>query len=135
MNTDRRPGSRLPDDPAYWQGLAARSIDAALDSRDADDVPHGALVSETRSAAPTVASPWWGGLAEAAYMLAASALLALVGGSLLLAERSPVTTTETHALMDAIAPDDDLLASLMDADAPPPAMAMLRVVARREVER
>ena len=120
MNTDRRPGSRLPDDPAYWQGLAARSVDAALE-------PH--------RAAPVVGSPWWRGLSDAAFMLAASAVLALVGGFLLLDERSAVTTAGTHALTDAIAPDDDLLRRLMNADEPPPATAMLHLVARREVER
>lgn len=123
MNSDRRPGSRLPDDPAYWQNLAGRSIVSAL---------------EPRSGAPAVVSPWWHGLSDAAFTLAASALLAMVGGSLLLDERAPVpapVSMEAHALTHAVAPDDDLLTSLMNPDEPPPATAMLRVVARREVQR
>ncbi|HSK19203.1 MAG TPA: hypothetical protein VK912_08685 [Longimicrobiales bacterium] len=135
MNTDR-PGSRLPDESAYWQDLAARSIDAAFDSGDADVALHGDGVAEPRNAALVVASPWWRGLSDAAFTLAASALLALVGGALLLDERSPVPAAEVHALTGAIAPDDDdVLTSLMNADEPPPAMAMLRVVARREAAR
>ena len=120
MNTDRRPGSRMPDDPAYWRGLAARSIDAAL---------------EPDAAVPGEAAPWWQGLSDAAFMLAASALLALLGGTQLVEERQPVTATQTHALTNAIVPEVDLLSTLMNADEPPPAMAMLRVVARREVAR
>ena len=136
MNTDRRPASRLPDDPAYWQGLAARSVEKALASDEADVAPGGDVGPEPPDGAPVIASPWWRGLSDAAFMLAASALLALAGGSLLLDERSsPVTRMETHALTDAIAPDDDLLRRLMSADEPPPATAMLHLVARREVER
>lgn len=146
MNIDRRPGSRLPDDPAYWQRLAARSVEQAFATGDAHVASHGDIGPVDReeggrsrirphNGASVASSPWWRDLSDAAFMLAASALFALVGGSLLLEERSPATTAETHALTSAIAPDDDLLSSLMSAEAPPPAIAMLRVVARREVER
>lgn len=135
MNSERRPGSRLPDDAAYWERLAARSVAAAFDNGGAHVVARGAPALDPPGLALAVASPWWRGLSDAAFMLAASALLALVSGAVLLDERAPGTLTEAHAFTAAIAPDDDVLASLMNADEPPPAMAMLRVVARREAER
>jgi hypothetical protein len=125
MNIDRQPGSRLPEDPAYWQHLAARSVDAAF----------GAAVEHAGSPRDAANEPWWRGMSDAAFMLAASAVFALIGGSLLLDNRLPRTTAEAHPLTGALAPDDDLLASLLNADAPPPAAAMLRLVALREVKR
>lgn len=115
MSSDRQSGSRLPDDPAYWENLAARSVDAAF--------------------SPS-ATEWWRGMSDMAFVLAASAVLALLGGSLLLDDRSPDATTATHAFTGAFAPDDPLLASLVNATAgPPPASALLRLVALREAER
>lgn len=124
MNSDRAHGSRLPDDPAYWHDLAERAIEAACEA------PAAAAPAPAASDAP-----WWGGMSDAAFMLAATAALALIGGSLLLDDRSPRSVTEAHALTGALAPDDDVLASLLNAAEPPPATALLRVVARREVER
>ena len=124
MNSDRRPGSRLPDDDAYWQDLAARAVDAAF--------RRPGRAAEVPGRSPT---PWWRGMSDAAFVLAASAALALIGGSLLLDDRSTRTATDAHALRGALVPEDDLLASLLNADEPPPPAALLRLVARREVER
>jgi hypothetical protein len=124
MNSDRRPGSRLPDDDAYWQDLAARTVVAAF-SRPGP-------AAEVPGISP---APWWRGMSDAAYVLAASAALALIGGSLLLDDPSTRTATDADALRGALAPEDDLLASLLNADEPPPAAALLRLLARREVER
>lgn len=114
MSTGRRPGTRLPDDPAYWEDLAARSVAAAFGARD----------------------PWWRGVSDAAFVLAASAVLALLGGALLLDDRPPRDPTEAVAFTDALAPDDPLLVSLLRSPAePPPATTLLRLVATREARR
>lgn len=122
MTFERKPGARLPDDPAYWERLAERAIDAAFN----------APARRTASSA----EPWWRTLSDASFVLAASAVLALLGGSLLLDDRLPGATPETHALTGAFAPDDPMLGSLLNATAgPPPASALLRLVALREAER
>lgn len=121
MSIDRQSGSRLPDDPAYWERLAARSVNAAF-----DPWWRGMAAFD----------PWWRGISDAAFVLAASAVFALLGGSLLLGERSPRAAAEVHALTGALAPDDPLLGSLLNASSgPPPASALLRLVALREAER
>lgn len=148
MRSERRRGARLPEDPGYWEELAARSVDAAFGSSTAPAASRGQRAGVAgqpiESHAPPAhrpTRPWWGALSDASFMLAASAVLAVLGGSLLLDERTPVTlqpraAAETHALMAALAPDDALLASLLDASAgPPTAAALLRLVALREVER
>lgn len=148
MSSDRRSGSRLPQDPAYWENLAARSIDAALRSSsvhaggtragDARETRAGDARDETARfavRAGAIRDPWWRGLSDAAFILAASAVLALFAGSVLLSERSPRAAPE-RALTHALAPDDPLLASLLDVPAgPPSASALLRLVALREEQR
>lgn len=119
MSSEQRPGSRLPDDAEYWDDLAARSIDAALG-------PSRSRVAAERA--------WWCGLSDAAYVLAASALLAVIGGSLLLGER-PRAEADAHALADALGPVDPLLGSLLAASVEPPASALLTLVALREEAR
>jgi hypothetical protein len=122
MTFERKPGTRLPDDPAYWERLAERAIDAAFNA-------------PARRTASSV-EPWWRTLSDASFVLAASAVLALIGGSLLLDERAPTAPTESHALAAALAPDDPLLASLLDASAgPPPATTLLRLIGLREERR
>lgn len=116
MNSDRRPGSRLPEDPAYWEELASRSVEAAFRSSAAFD-------------------PWWRAMSDAAFVLAASAVIAVFGGSLLLQERSAGPAMEGHALTSALAPDDPMLVTLLNAPAAPPASALLKFVALREEER
>jgi hypothetical protein len=121
MSIDPQSGSRLPDDPAYWENLAARSVEAAFSAP--QPLGHSAI-------------EWWRGMSDAAFVLAASAVLALIGGSLLLDDRSSGATTEMHSLTGAFAPDDPLLGSLLNEDAgPPPASALLTLVALREAER
>ncbi|MGH7481563.1 MAG: hypothetical protein ACRELV_05365 [Longimicrobiales bacterium] len=136
MNSDRRPGTRLPDDPAYWEELAVRSVDVAFGVSAGQA---GLRVAHGQGAAP---DPWWRGISDAAFMLAASAVVALFGGSLLLGERSPRAMPDARpipqarALTAPLAPDDPLLASLLDASAgPPSASALLELVALREEER
>lgn len=129
MRSDRPSEARLPDDPAYWEDLAARSIDAAFGgaTRDRD--------------------AWWRGMSDGAFVLAASAVFALLGASLVVGERAPRATTNAHAFSElhgltthllgaALAPDDPMLATLLDASAgPPPPSALLRLVALREEAR
>lgn len=151
MNSERRPATRLPEDPAYWEDLAARSVDAAFRSSaapDASSLAHardGAFdaLAQTRDGAfdslaharDGAFDAWWRTMSDAAFLLAASAVLAVFGGSLLLEERAPGAAMERHALTGALAPDDPLLASLLDApDAPPPS-ALLRLVVLRQEER
>lgn len=131
MKGDRRPGSRLPEDPAYWDGLAARSVEAAFRSSVA--APRGLAVARARSGAGV--DPWWRAMSDAAFVLAASAVIAVFGGSLLLQERSAGPAPEGHALTSALAPDDPLLVTLLNAPAAPPASALLKLVALREEER
>ncbi|HEX6134086.1 MAG TPA: hypothetical protein VFZ24_08985 [Longimicrobiales bacterium] len=121
--TSERPGSRLPDDPRYWENLAARSVEAAF----------GGAHARPESAA---AYPWWRGLSESAFALAASAVLALAGGSLLIGVRSPRADQEPGAFAGALAPDDPLLRTLLDApDEPASGAALLELLALREEER
>jgi hypothetical protein len=144
MNIDRQSGSRLPDDPAYWENLAERSVQAAFGADAAHDASpaaaaHAARVPFRHSAPQQLghyATEWWRGMSDAAFVLAAGAVLALIGGSLLLDDRAPGAPTETHALTGAFAPDDPLLGSLLNAAAgPPPAAALLKLLALREAER
>jgi hypothetical protein len=121
MNTERRPGTRLPDDPRYWESLAERSVDAALGA------------SRARLAA---GDPWWRLLSDASFALAASAVLALIGGSLLLGARSPAAAAEPNTFAAALAPDDPLLGSLVNpAVEPPPASVLLALIGLREEQR
>lgn len=147
MSTERHRESRLPDDPAYWENLARRTVEAAFtadavhgETAATDSAPH-VNVSTGAAARPLghSASPpleWWRGISDAAFVLAASAVLALIGGSLLLDDRLADATSATHQLTGAFAPDDPLLRVLMSTDAePPPASVLLRLVAAREEER
>ena len=114
MNSERKPGARLPRDEAFWERLAERSIRAAFD------------------AAPGTPAPWWHALSDASFALAASALLALVGGPLLAGERPMAAPTEASALASALAPDDPILTSLLlSRAAPPPPAVLLRLIALR----
>lgn len=112
MSVDLRSASRLPDDPGYWQELAARSIAAAHPPR------------------------WWTSLSDAAYVLAASAVLALLAGGLLLGDRTDGATLERGTIRHALAPEDPLLRSLLASSAVAPAPAtLLTLVAARQEER
>lgn len=120
--SEQRAGSRLPDDARYWDDLAARSIDAALG-------PARPRVAAARAA-------WWSGLSDASYVLAASALLAVIGGSLLLDERPRAgAAADARALAESLGPVDPLLGSLLAASVEPPASALLTLVALREEAR
>ena len=74
-------------------------------------------------------------MSDAAFVLAASAVIAVFGGSLLLQERSVGPAVEGHALTGALAPDHPMLVTLLNAPAAPPAAALLKLVAIREEER
>jgi hypothetical protein len=139
MRNDRR----LPEDPVYWDVLAARSIDAAFALPAA-----GAASPETHARDNGAFDAWWRGMADAAFVLAASAVLAVFGGALLLEQLPPRATSETHALAappharaqpdffaSALAPRDPLLATLANARAEPAAFDLLRLIALREETR
>jgi hypothetical protein len=131
MSSDRRSETRLPEDPAYWEDLAARSVAAAFRSSAAS----AGAFRRVHARGGAAFDPWWRGMSDAAFVLAASAVLAVVGGSVLIDERSPRATTDARALTGALAPDDPLLASLLDAPTELPASALLRLVAVRGEER
>jgi len=138
MRSDRR----LPEDPAYWDELAARSIDAAFGSPAA-----GAASPATHARDREAFDAWWRGMSDAAFVLAASAVLAVCGGALLLDQRPRGATSETHALTapphegaqphfaSALAPQDPLLATLVNARGEPAALDLLRLIALREETR
>jgi hypothetical protein len=139
MRSDRR----LPEDPAYWDELAARSIDAAFALTVA-----GTASLETYARDRDAFDAWWRGMSDAAFVLAASAVLAVFGGALLLDQRPPSATSETHALVappharaqphvfaSALAPQDPLLATLVNARGEPGAFDLLRLLALREETR
>ena len=138
MRSDRR----LPEDPAYWDELAARSLDAAFASPAA-----GAASPAAHARDRGAFDSWWRGMSDAAFVLAASAVLAVFGGALLLDQRPPRATSETHALTappharaqphfaSALAPDDPLLATLANARGEPAAFDVLRLIALREETR
>lgn len=130
--SSERPGSRLPRDPAYWETLAARSVEAAFRGARAGSPAPLAPFGSVRDAVP--ASPWWWGLSDAALTLAASAVVALLGGALLLGEPPQRTATESSMLAAALTPDDPLLRTLLDAQAEPAATALLELMALREEE-
>jgi hypothetical protein len=120
MNSERKPGVRLPHDEAYWEGLAERSIQAAF------------------TAPRKPASPWWHALSDASFVLAASAVLALLGGPLLVGERQAPTTPPggVRVLATTLAPEDPMLTSLLLSRAgPPPPAVLLRLIALREERR
>lgn len=138
MRSDRR----LPEDPAYWDELAARSIDAAFGLTASGGAPHRASARDSGAF-----DSWWRGMSDAAFVLAASAVLAVFGGALLLDQRPPRATPETHALTDspharaqphfagALAPRDPLLAALANAGREPAPIDLLRLIALREETR
>jgi hypothetical protein len=126
MNGERRLRSRLPDDTAYWDDLAARSIDAAFATS-----PNRSPARLTPEISPAV--PWWRGLSDAAYVLAAGAVLAVVGGSMLLQVQPPRVTTDALVVSRALAPDDQIAASLVNIPPYPPSPSVLvRLAALRE---
>jgi hypothetical protein len=109
MSGDWGLAKRLPEDPAYWERLAARAVDAAR--------PGG----------------WWLSLSDSAFLLAASAVVALLGGALLVGERVPDAVPAASAIARALAPDDPLLRSLLDSPGSgPPAASLLTLGAARE---
>ena len=138
MRSDRR----LPEDPAYWDELAARSIDAAFASPAA-----GGASLEAHARDREAFDSWWRGMSDAAFVLAASAVLAVFGGALLLDQRPPRATSETHALTappharaqpdfaSALAPQDPLLATLANARGEAASFDLLRLIALREETR
>jgi len=123
----RRPG-RLPEDPAYWEELARRAIAAALGgpSVGASASVGGGGGGET----------WWTRVADSALVLAAAAVVAVLGGTFLMGERpSPAVPAGSSAIVSALAPEDPMLRSLLVPAGPPPASALVSLVALREGER
>lgn len=120
---DRKWGGRLPDDEAYWDDLASRVIARAFRS-------HTTEVAATRGVSGS--APWWTRLADASVRLAAAAVLALLGGTLLLGE-GPSPAAAPDALMTRMSPEEPMLRTLiLDPTAPPPASALVNLMALRE---
>jgi hypothetical protein len=119
MTADPRPGARLPRDPDYWEQLSTRSTRAAFGP-----------------AAPAPAlEPWWRAISDGAFALAAGAAFALLGGSLLLGARRATPSVDAQPVAQALAPDQPLLAALLDARGEPPSTALLlKLMALREGE-
>lgn len=118
MTDDSGTGSRLPFDPGYWDELSRRSIEAALAQPAAQE------------------DPWWSLLSERAYALAAAAAFALLGGSLLLGARQPGGGgSSSSPIAEALAPDQPLLATMMEAGSGlPTADLLFNLMALREGE-
>ncbi len=117
----RRPASRLPADPAYWDGLAARVSDRAA--------PLVARYGAAGVAGGAGGSGWLGWLEGRASRLAAAALAAAVLAWLFLPPPAPPASSAPQseiALARALEPSDPLIAGIM-ADAGPPVLARLIV--------
>lgn len=118
-----RPTSRLPDDPAYWEGLAARSVAAAL-----------ATGGETATSSQPV--PWWHWLSVSGYRLAAGAAVVTLLATLFRGERTAPAPAEPEPLATLVVPVDPLLRSVLETGtAAPDHNQMLRLVALRAEER
>lgn len=105
------PGSRLPAEPAYWDALAERVVRAARPE----------LGRRPRSA------PWWAAFADFSPALAASAILAIVAGWLLVANADPPGGADPVALVEGALGPEDPLARRMLTGAQPPSIADLLV--------
>jgi hypothetical protein len=128
MMNDRHEAGRLPRAQAYWDELAARSIDAAFRSSEA--------AAHNPARTDRAESPWWTGMAHAAPALAAVAAVALLGGIVLVGEAPPSAPAEPDAIMSALSPSEPMLRSLLlTTDAPPPAAALVSLVALRHRDR
>jgi len=98
----RETHTRLPDDPAYWDRLAERSLRAAFHEEH---------------------TPWWSVLSDWSFAFAASAVLVLVGATLLPSQRS------------APAAGDPVAEGLLTNSAPPAESVLLRLLAMQEAAR
>ncbi len=118
MTDDPRAHSRLPQDSVYWERLSSRAIEAAL----------GPALPQMET--------WWRPISERAFALAAAAVVAMLAGSLLMgARQNSVTDGGTGPLAEALAPDQPLLATMLEAQSEPPSAALLfRLMALREGE-
>ncbi|MEZ4417270.1 MAG: hypothetical protein R3E10_16060 [Gemmatimonadota bacterium] len=120
-NGVRRSGSRLPDDPSYWSELAARSVTHALDARRA-----AGRVPPLRT--------WWADLATSSLPLAATAVLALLGGMFFIEDRdgSRAEPDDAPSLTLSLIPEDPLLRALLAQPSEPPGEVFLLLATTRE---
>ena len=101
--------SRLPEDSAYWDGLADR-----ISAHSAGQIQEYGRRS----------NPWWGWLADFAPALAAAAVLVLAG-TWAFAPPAPSTSKEgPQGLGQLIAPDEPLARAFL-SDSEPPTLAAL----------
>jgi len=104
------PGSRLPDDPGYWDDLAGRIA------------ARSAPVIDTWGAERT---RWWSWLADFSPALAAAAVLAMAATWAFAPAAQPVDPDAALPRVgEAIAPTDPMARALL-ADSTPPAIAGL----------
>ncbi len=115
--------SRLPRDGAYWEDLALRSVERAL---------------EASEAAGGGQSAWWTPFAERSRSLAATAVAALLGAAFLVQGRSgpaaePVMNVESNAaaLAASLAPEDPLLRALFKQPEEPTAEVWILLASLR----
>ena len=105
MNEQQHPGGfrpRLPDDPAYWQGLAARVVAGAAPT-----------LAELRAA-----QPWWKPLARLAPAFGVGALAASLAAFVFLPDGSPPAPSREVALADVFDPGDPVGAAFIGETAP-----------------
>ena len=101
--------SRLPEDQAYWDGLADR-----ISARSAGQIEEFGKQS----------NPWWIWLADFAPALAVAALL-VVAGTWAFAPPPPSASAEApRGLGQLVAPDEPLARAFL-SDSEPPALAAL----------
>lgn len=117
------PTSRLPDDPAYWEGLATRSVAAAL-------------ATDLGTPPVTRPVPWWHWLSASGYRLAAGAAIVALMATLLRGERTVPAPATPEPLATLVVPKDPLLQAVLETGtAAPDHNQMLRLVALRAEER
>lgn len=105
MNEQQHAGGfrpRLPDDPAYWQGLAIRIVDSAEPS-----------LAELRAG-----QPWWKPLARLAPAFGVGALAASLAAFVLLPDGSAPAPARAAAFADVFDPGDPVGAAFVGGSAP-----------------
>lgn len=115
---------RLPEDPAYWDGLANR-ITAGADP----------LLRELAAAAVRSDS-WWSVLAARAPALAAAAAVAIVAGTVAASSgTSPADQSPYDEIARAIGPTDEIAQAFFAEASPPRIESLLPLVAAAGEER
>jgi hypothetical protein len=115
---DDRPrlASRLPDDPAYWDGLAER-----IAVRSAPEI----------EAFGARRAPWWGRLADFSPVLAAAAVVALLVAWRVERPAPPPSAAGGTDIGQLLVPDEPLARAFLADPEPPPIAALSWTVLRQ----